>query len=161
VDIVDSSFQFLTVEPLSDGEIVVRLIDTIERNVMARTVATYRFEICIGKRAVGGVRFRAENGFDVPSIAGNLGFNVDLEFRGRRFAERACRLLLPLAMAHGFQSLLITCDPGNHASRRTCERLGAHLVDIVPVPRDSEMYADGERLKCRSRLELEGSRALP
>ena len=50
-----------------------------------------------------GVRFRAENVFDVETYAGNLGYNIDPPFRGKHLAERACRLLFPLAVAHGFE----------------------------------------------------------
>ena len=70
------------------------------------------------------------------------------------FAERAARLLLPLARAHGQQTLWITCNPDNAASRRTCERLSASYVDVVPVPRDNALYSQGDREKCRYRLDL-------
>jgi tagatose 1,6-diphosphate aldolase len=45
----------------------------------------------------------------------------------------------------------ITCNPDNWASRRTCERLGCQLVDIVELPEHIDMYQDGERQKCRYR----------
>ena len=37
------------------------------------------------------------------------------------------RLLLPLARRHGLQTVWITCNPDNWASRRTCELAGAEL----------------------------------
>jgi tagatose 1,6-diphosphate aldolase len=52
------------------------------------------------------------------------------------------------------KALWITCNPDNHASRRTCERLGARLVEIVPVPKTDPLYARGETEKCRYRIEL-------
>ena len=42
----------------------------------------------------------------------------------------------------------------NAASRRTCEILGAEMIEIVDLPADSDMYAKGERRKCRYRLDL-------
>jgi len=48
----------------------------------------------------------------------------------------------------------ITCNPDNAASRRTCELAGAVLVEIVDLPEDIDMYQEGERQKCRYRLEL-------
>ena len=74
--------------------------------------------------------------------------------RGRRYAERSCRLLFPLARAHGIKTLWITCNPDNFASRRTCERLGMRLIDTVPVPDTDPLYARGDRVKCRYRIEL-------
>ena len=56
--------------------------------------------------------------------------------------------LLPLTQRHGLDVLWITCNPDNIASRRTCERLGATLVDIIPVPKDHELYARGDHQKC-------------
>ncbi len=64
-------------------------------------------------------------------------------------------MLFPLARCCGFEQVWITCDPNNYASRRTCERLGAELVEIIDLPEDNEMYLDGERQKCRYRLRLD------
>jgi tagatose 1,6-diphosphate aldolase len=74
--------------------------------------------------------------------------------RGRHYAERAARLLLPLARRHGMSELWITCNPDNAASRRTCERLGGELVEIVPIPPDHAFYSRGERAKCRYLIRL-------
>jgi predicted acetyltransferase len=74
--------------------------------------------------------------------------------RGHHYAERACRLLLPLARRHGIQPLWITCNPDNFPSRRTCERLGAKLVEIVAVPPRDPLYLRGDHEKCRYRLDL-------
>jgi RimJ/RimL family protein N-acetyltransferase len=85
---------------------------------------------------------------------GHIGYHVFPPARGRHLAERACRLLLPLARRHGLRTLWITCDPANAASRRTCERLGMHFVETVAVPPTDPLYARGERAKCRYRLDL-------
>lgn len=105
-------------------------------------------------RIVGGIGFRVSHSTNIERYYGNLGYHVFPAARGRNYAERACRLLLPLARRHGFRSLWITCNPNNIASRRTCERLGARMVDIVPVPPHIPLYARGETEKCRYRLEL-------
>ncbi|MBY0506651.1 MAG: GNAT family N-acetyltransferase [Bryobacteraceae bacterium] len=145
---------FLAPGSLSDGELALRLTATVPGNDTACTVPTYRFDLRLGEQTVGGLRFRAGSNDDIVLYAGNLGYNVDPEFRGHRFAERACRLLLPFAVRHGFQHLWITCDPENTASRLTCERLGAELVEIITLPEWLDMYQDGERAKCRYRLDL-------
>ena len=48
----------------------------------------------------------------------------------------------------------ITTNPDNWASRRTCEIIGAEMVEIVDVPEYMEMYRQGDRQKCRYRLDL-------
>jgi predicted acetyltransferase len=85
---------------------------------------------------------------------GHVGYHVFPAARGQHYAERACRLLLPLARRHGLNPLWITCNPDNLASRRTCERLGMRLVETVAVPGEDALYLRGEREKCRYRLDL-------
>ena len=81
---------------------------------------------------------------------------MEPEHRGRRYAARGVRLLLPLAARHGIDPLWITCNPENLASRRTCELAGAELVEVVDLPPGEEMYQAGERQKCRYRLPTRG-----
>ena len=44
--------------------------------------------------------------------------------------------------------VIITCNPDNLPSRRTLERLGGDLLEIVDLPPDNDMYQRGERQKC-------------
>jgi predicted acetyltransferase len=105
-------------------------------------------------RIAGGIGLRIGDSPNIVNLIGHIGYHVYPAVRGRHLAERSCRLLLPLARQHGLKALWITCNPDNLASRRTCERLGATLVDTVPVPTDHELYSRGERQKCRYRLDL-------
>lgn len=107
-------------------------------------------------RIVGGIGLRISSTPTIEMYYGHFGYHVYPAARGRYYAERACRLLLPLARRHGFKSLWITCNPENTASRRTCERLGARLIDVVAVPPDDMLYARGETQKCRYRLDVAG-----
>ena len=107
-------------------------------------------------RIAGGIGLRVGNTEPIERYYGHLGYHVYPPARGRRYAERACRLLIPLARRHGLRTLWVTCNPDNAASRRTCERLGATFVDVVPIPETVALYARGERSKCRYRLDLAG-----
>ena len=102
----------------------------------------------------GSIGLRLAHNTNLELYLGHIGYHVYPPARGRHFAQRACRLVLPLARAHGFSELWITTNPDNLPSRRTCERLGATLVDIVPLPRTHPLYAQGDREKCRYRLTL-------
>jgi len=103
---------------------------------------------------VGGIGLRIGRTPDLELYFGHVGYHVYPPSRGRHLAERACRLLMPLAARHGINPLWITCNPENIASKRTCERLGAMLVETVPVPPDHPLYQRGERMKCRYRLDV-------
>ena len=64
-------------------------------------------------------------------------YRFDLWLLDRVIAEvRLCAGLnqISSALAHSLDRLWITCDPDNRASRTTCERLGAVLVEVVTVP---------------------------
>ena len=94
---------------------------------------------------------------DMPDLKlyyGHIGYTVYGPARGQHYAERACRLVLPLARAHGISPLWITTDPDNAPSRRTCQRLGARLVETLDVPPDHPLHLRGQRQKCRYRLDL-------
>jgi predicted acetyltransferase len=101
----------------------------------------------------GGISLRLGNSFDTVMYYGHVGYHVYPPARGRHYAERSTRLLLPLAHRHEIDPLWITCNPDNFASRRSCERLGAQLVEIVPVPIDHPLYQRGEKEKCRYRVQ--------
>ncbi|MDP9174296.1 MAG: GNAT family N-acetyltransferase [Planctomycetota bacterium] len=103
----------------------------------------------------GGIGLRIGNTYDVVMYYGHIGYHVYPPARGRRYAQRACRLLLPLAARHGINPLWITCNSDNLASRRTCEGLGGTLVEIVTVPDDHPLYQRGDKDKCRYRIEVD------
>lgn len=102
----------------------------------------------------GGLGLRIGTSDEICKYAGHVGYHVYPPARGRRYAERACQLLLPLARASGIREFWITVNPDNVASRRTCERLGARLIEMITIPADHPFYARGERTKCRYRIEL-------
>ena len=105
-------------------------------------------------RIAGGIGLRVGTNDEIRKYAGHVGYHVYPPARGHHYAERACRLLLPLAKAHGLRELWITVNPDNLASRRTCERLGARLIDTLLIPADHPFHARGERAKCRYLIEL-------
>jgi len=102
----------------------------------------------------GSISLRIGHGINLDRYLGHIGYHVLPPARGHHFAERACRLILPLARAHGHSYVWITCNPDNLASRRSIERLGAVYVDTVAVPKENSLYSQGDRYKCRYRLDL-------
>ncbi len=103
----------------------------------------------------GTIRLRLSDTDDIRLYAGHIGYRVEEAYRGHHYAAQACMLLKPIALQHGFYELWLTCDPDNWPSRRTCERIGAELIEIIDLPEDLDMYLDGEWQKCRYRWQLD------
>ncbi|MCL2647841.1 MAG: GNAT family N-acetyltransferase [Phycisphaerales bacterium] len=102
----------------------------------------------------GSISLRLGHSVNLDYYLGHIGYHVLPPARGHHYAQRACQLLLSLARAHGQKVLWLTCNPENLPSRRTIERIGATLVNIVTVPSDNSLYSQGDRHKCRYRLVL-------
>lgn len=151
MDVFELHFSgFFAVGVLHDGTIELRLRGRLPALPEAQRVPVYDFEIYLphGREAIGTVCLRVGDS-GLIDYAGHVGYAIEPEYRGHHYAERAVRLILPLAWRHGMERLLITADPGNIASRRTCERLGAELLDIADVPPSCELYKGGARRKAR------------
>lgn len=155
----EPDFEFLDPGELSDGVVRLRLADKQPADPARGWVPQYVFHIhseASGDRA-GELNLRIGNTERMLLFGGHIGYGVRPEYRGQRFAARAVRLVVPLAIRHGLREIWITCNPENIASRRTCEVVGAEFIEIVELPPDSDMYSEGERRKCRYRLSLSAS----
>ena len=111
-------------------------------------VPYYHYRIFVDGSDVGHINLRVGDTEHVRLSAGHIGFGIASPHRGRRYALYACRALAPFARSIRSE-LILTCDPGNHASRRTIELLGAIFLDEVPVPSHDPHYMRGSRTKQR------------
>jgi predicted acetyltransferase len=154
--LVSESFQFLDPGELHDDDITLQLAATQPADPAKGWVPYYVFHILsvdTGCRA-GEIHLRVGDTEHMHLYGGHVAYGVRPEYRGRHFAARALRLVMPLARRHGLAELWITCNPENAASRRTCELAGADFIEIVDLPPHVDMYREGERQKCRYRLDL-------
>lgn len=151
-----SAFEWIDPGELVDGDLRLALVEKAPEDPSKGWVPAYKFEMRRNGQSekMGNIDLRVGDTHRLRMYGGHVGYAVDLEFRGHRYAARACRLLFPLARRHGMKELWVTCTPENAASRRTCELAGAVFVEIVDIPEDIDMYQDGERLKCRYRVDL-------
>lgn len=139
-----------------------RLVDGVLELVLTKTLASdpdtgrvpeYRFEMrLVGSDVkIGSIRLRTRCTARLEEYGGNLSYDVDEEYRGNRYAARGCRLIYPLALRHGINTLLITSRPDNLASRRTCELMGAAYVDTIDTEREPGEHGP----TCRYRVHLQ------
>lgn len=151
----NDEFEFIDPGALVEGEMELVVVKRTPADPSRNWLPAYLFEMRVGGQKAGGLNLRVGNTRDIVMYCGHIGYNVEPEYRGNRYAERACRLILPLMRAHGLGTIWITCDPQNIASRRTCERLGADMIEIVSLPEHHDMYQRGRREVCRYRLDLQ------
>ena len=142
---------------LRDGEIVLQMKETREAQPEKRWLPAYYFDICLpdGTKA-GNCSLRVGHN-EKTRIGGNIGYGVYPAYRGHHYAAKACVLLFRLARKHGLETLIITCDPANKASARTCELAGGRYLETVDIPEDNEMYAEGKRKAMIFRFDLAGT----
>lgn len=148
-------FEFLDAALPPDGDLrlILAELSPAEKNAWGVPAYLFRMEDARGDY-LGRIRLRVGWSDDVIRFAGHVGYAVEPAHRGHRYAERACRLIIPLARRHGMTHLWITCQPDNIPSRRTLERLGAECAGIIDVPPGYPLDAGAERKKMCFMLRL-------
>ncbi len=145
---------FKDTSDLRDNEIKLVLNHTCEARKEISWVPTYYFDICIHDGTVIG-KCDLRLGYNEKTyIGGNIGYNIYEPYRGHHYAAKACRLLFRQARKHDMNYLIITCQPTNIASARTCELAGGVHIETTDIPESNEMYAEGKRQVSIYRFDL-------
>ena len=154
-DVSECEFRFLSPGKLLQDDLRLVLVKQSLADPVRRYVPCYYFDMCRegSNQRLGTITLRvgAARRLRCP---GHIGYSVYKRHRGRQYAARSCRLLLPLAHAHGLAGVWITCSPANLASRRTIEIAGGRYVETIRVPREHPMYARGMRYVRRYRIDV-------
>jgi predicted acetyltransferase len=137
---------------LCDGDLHLELVDYAVHPYHRLPTYYFRMVNAGSGAAMGRINLRCGSTPHIERYGGHLGYDVDPEHRGHRYAARSVRLLVPLARRLGLDPLWITCDPENAPSRRTLEIVGAEMIEIVDVPADCAIHKSGHPRKCRYRL---------
>jgi predicted acetyltransferase len=139
---------------LASGRVKLKFDRIVLADGRPGIVPYYRFLIFTADgMEVGRISLRVGNSNHVNIIVGHIGYEVVEAHRGHGYALQACLAIAPFARKI-YPSVIITSDPGNLASVRTIERLGAVFLGEVPVPPDDPQYARGSRRKKRYRWDL-------
>ena len=146
---------FLDTDFLRNEEIRLVLEKTVEAAPERNWLPAYHFAICdLDGVKMGACDLRIGHNESVY-YGGNIGYRVEEPYRGRHYAGKACRLLFELARRHGMEYVIITCDPDNWPSRKTCEYAGGELLEIVELPEnDKRRRLTGDVYRCIFRFSL-------
>lgn len=151
----EEDFFFYDTEDLENEEIKLVLERTAGEDREKGYLPAYYFAICNRDGVKMGICDLRIGYNENTYYGGNIGYEIQEEYRGRHYAGKACLLLFELARKHGMKYLIITCSPGNTASRRTCEYAGGVLKEIAELPESNEMRQEGVTEKCIYRFEFE------
>lgn len=152
---MNKKFTFLDPGKLTDNDLELVLIKKVPANKKKRYFPAYEFEMRNSKtgKKIGGISLRIGNN-ETTKCGGHIGYRVDEEFRGNRYAARSLKLLFPFAKRNCLNPPWITCNSENIPSRKTCELAGGALIEIVDVAKNNEEYQAGVRKNCRYRFNL-------
>lgn len=139
---------FINTDFLQNDEIKLVLEKAVDGDDEKGWVPAYHFAICNLDGTKMGVCDLRIGHNDNLYYGGNIGYRVDEPYRGHHYAGKACLLLFELAKRHELGYIIITCNPDNYASRRTCEYAGGELLEIAQLPEGNDMRAGGETEKC-------------
>jgi len=148
MDFLDTGF-------LKNDEIQLVLEKTVDADPVKNWLPAYHFAIC-GPDGVkmGACDLRIGHNENLY-YGGNIGYRVEKPYRGHHYAGKSCLLLFELARRHGLEYVIITCNPDNWPSRKTCEFAGGELLEIAELPEDNDMRLEkGEIEKCIYRFVL-------
>ena len=146
---------FYPTDDLRSDELFLRLDRTCEAQTEKDWVPAYSFTVCLPDGTeIGRCDLRIGHN-ERLYIGGNIGYAIDEAHRGHRYAAKACGLLLRQARKHGLEYVIITCDPDNIASSRTCGLAGGQYLETAEVPVWHNMYEEGKRRVMVYRFDLE------
>ena len=145
-----------------DADLELVLVERFPGDSSIGFVPAYKFQMVRAiqeapegqQEELGEIHLRVGDTERLHLYFGHIGYKVVRQHRGHRYASRSIKLLFPLMRSHGMETVWITCDPANLASRRTCELAGAEPIEVVDLPEDTDLYQRGHRLGCRYRLIL-------
>ena len=142
----------------SDGviDLIPIHIEMPNRELALGHEQVWRITLHNEKQEIGQISYRDGEGRNVYYF-GHIGYHIDPPFRGCHYAYRACLMLKREIRLSGKTSVVITCDPDNEASRKTCLRLGCYFERVADVPEDIFSRFDISHIKCRYIWHIEST----
>ncbi len=135
------------IKKISDDAITLKLVHRTKGAVSPTWLPSLVYDIIQNsdQKAVGRCDLRIGMN-DYMYYMGNIGYVVYPPYRGNRYATRATLLLFEIAKEY-MDTCIITCNPDNIASIRTCEYAGCDFIKEVEVPADHELIRQHEYVK--------------
>lgn len=77
---------------------------------------------------------------------GNIQYEIYEQYRGHNYASQAIKLISNIAIKGDVKSLNIISRPNNKAAIKTIEKLGAHFVEVLKIPKKTRLYKKNQKV---------------
>ena len=136
-----------SVKTISDDVIKLKLVFRSKSNDNSKWLPSFVYDIIrlSDNKAVGRCDLRIGMN-PYMYYMGNIGYVIYPPYRGNRYATRATMLLFKIAKQY-MSECIVTCNPDNIASIKTCEYSGCEFIEEVEVPDDHELIRQYEYFK--------------
>jgi len=119
--------------------IMLKIIDKNQGNKEELPYYYYDIYLADGVTQIGKISIRIGHNYH-SYFNGNVGYEIDKEFRGNNFAYEATKIVVDVAKHHQITYLILTCEESNIASYKSIEKLGAKLIETKIPPKDYIFY---------------------
>jgi predicted acetyltransferase len=159
-----AKFTFFKYPTFTDGEIDVSVhkiffaTSKFSRffNKNQSDVPRYNFKITLHGKSdkIGYIGLKITYSNEYVKYYGQISYGIQEAYRGRGYAAKGCKLIKQVAMDHHMDVIWIMCAPDNIASRKTCEKIGCKLVELIDLLPTDELFKKGTTQVCRYRWVL-------
>lgn len=127
-------------------ELTLRLMETVKSEYAFDLLPFYYYEILDKKNnSVGKISLRI--GYNEYTIYnGNVGYEVNQEYRGHNYSLKALKMLKPLMKYHKIDFIILAIDELNTASNKIAQKAKGKLIGKFTVQKQHKFYLD-ERCK--------------
>jgi len=131
---------------LKHRNLILEFTEVISADYKKNLCPAQHFKMMVKGVDVGHLNFRLGQNKQMLTYAGQIGYTVKEEYRGKRYATYALKAVLPHCFQY-YQSIFVTCDTDNIASIKTIESVPFKFHGIKKIPKTNVMYGLGMRKK--------------
>lgn len=104
------------------------------------SLPSYHYQILLAGEAIGMIALRL--GYDdMTMIHGHVGYSIKKEYQGHGYSYYALDMIKGLAKEHGYQRLMVTCEPSNLRSIKVVLKSGGRLLFNHHQVPETHIYA--------------------
>ncbi len=130
-----------TFDTIIGNQIHLNIIDKNQGNKNELPYYYYDIYLLNTTTQIGKISIRIGHNYH-SYFYGNVGYEINEEYRRNNYALEAVKLIINVAKHHHMDHLILTCAEDNIASYKNFEKLDAQLIEVVIPPKNYIFYYD-------------------